>query len=147
MRNFQGFVFIWIKTYVEIFKSAFVYLSYSTWSAVKAQKQPPKVFVKKDVLKTFANLTRKQLFSLNTQVSSCGICKSFKNNYFEKNLRTTASESRDLFRTLSKIFDGAFLRKHLYSTKNEVFSLRISSVNVSSVKVSCRFDHIYWRNP
>ena len=49
--KFQSFVFIWIKTYVEIFKSAFVCLSYSTWSAVKAQKQPPKVFVKKMFLK------------------------------------------------------------------------------------------------
>ena len=27
------------------------------------------------------------------------------------------------------------------------FSLRISSVNVTKFEVSCRFGHIYWRNP
>ena len=26
LRNFQGIIFIWIKTYIEIFKSALVYL-------------------------------------------------------------------------------------------------------------------------
>ena len=35
----------------------------------------------------------------------------------------------------------------LQCPKNEVFSLRISSVNVTKSEVSCGFGHIYWRNP
>ena len=39
------------------------------------------------------------------------------------------------------------LLKYSYCTKNEVFHLRISSVNVTKSAVSCVIGHICWGNP
>ena len=78
------------------------------WMIYDGQKQLP-VAYEKAVLQNFANFTGKlicwSLFLIKSQafspaallkktpiqVISCKICKSFKKNYFEEHLRTTAS--------------------------------------------------------
>ena len=53
------------------------------------------------------------------------------------------NSSEDLFRFFEWILSEL---KLILSTKNELFLLRFSSVNVTKSQVSCGFDHIYWRN-
>ena len=56
MQNFQGIVFIRIRTYKEISKTALVYLQF-----LFLQKQPPEMFYKKSVLRNFAKFTGKHV--------------------------------------------------------------------------------------
>ena len=76
-----------------------------------SQKQPPEVFLKKDVIKIW-KISHKNTFvgvffliklqtgrpvtilkKTPTQVFSCDIFENFKNTYFEEHLGTTAAES------------------------------------------------------
>ena len=62
------------------------------------KKQPPEVFYKKVFLKTSQisqTLLDFQLYQKGTpaQVFSCEVCETFKSTYFEKHLRTAASEN------------------------------------------------------
>ena len=50
------------------------------------------------------------------------------------------NSSEDLFRFFERILSEL---KLILSTKNELFLLRFSSVNVTKSQVSCGFDHIY----
>ena len=87
------------------------------WNFIILQKHPTKILCKKGVLKNFAIFTEKHL------------CWS-------------------LFAGL-QVCDFINKRHQLLCSlhKKLSFPLRISSVNVTKSAVSCRFGHIYQRNP
>ena len=59
MRIFQGIIFIWTRTYKEIFKSALVYFKVTKTELFKSSHRS--CSIKKGVLKNFAKFTGKHL--------------------------------------------------------------------------------------
>ena len=93
-----------------------------------------------------------------TQVFSCEFCKVFKNTFLYKTPPVTASGlSKECqgFRYISRNFPVTFLMTMLslnyltgeYCAKKWSFPLRISSVYVTKCVDSCKFGHIYLKNP
>ena len=62
---------------------------------------------------------------------SCEYCKIFKNNYFEKHLRTTASENTPtviLSYEICEIFKNTYIEEHLQKTASICFTSKNYSV-------------------
>ena len=82
---------------------------------------------------------------------SCNISKYSKNinqvNILMISLRNVFM--RNVFTITPRNYDGDFLQavSNFALHKKWSFPLKISSVNVTKYADSCRFGHIYWRNP
>ena len=90
-------------------------------SDIDKRKQPPEVFYKKGVLKNGTKFTGKHLCQslffnniaeLKTQVSSCEFCEIFKNTFFIKHVRTTASGQMSLGNCSASMYAWYFLRNN-----------------------------------
>ena len=119
-------------------------------SDIQIEKQPPEIFYKKGVLTNFIKFTRKHLcqslfFKTKnlTQLFSCKFCEFFKNTFFYKTPRLTASANRllDVFVMLlcvkstpkNRVIDISFLAAPVpsYFTFSRLF-IKDRSISLTS---------------